>query len=78
MEYNYVFGELIRTIDELPEWSAHQHKPRDLMNALNSVYIKPEPYGVVLCIAPWNYPFQLIFVPLIGIIAAGERHIPSD
>ena len=31
-----------------------------------------EPYGVVLIIAPWNYPFQLIMAPLIGAISAGN------
>ena len=31
-----------------------------------------EPYGVVLVIAPWNYPIQLSLLPLVGVIAAGE------
>lgn len=31
-----------------------------------------EPYGVVLIMSPWNYPFQLAMVPLIGAIAAGN------
>lgn len=35
-------------------------------------FIKTEPYGVTLIIAPWNYPFGLLFVPLIGAIAAGN------
>ncbi|HEX9060567.1 MAG TPA: aldehyde dehydrogenase [Clostridia bacterium] len=35
-------------------------------------YIVPEPVGVVLIIAPWNYPFQLVLSPLIGAIAAGN------
>ncbi len=34
--------------------------------------IRPEPYGVALIIGPWNYPFQLLFSPLIGAIAAGN------
>lgn len=37
--------------------------------------IIPEPYGVVLIIAPWNFPFQLAIVPLIGAIAAGNSVI---
>lgn len=32
--------------------------------------IIPEPYGVTLIIAPWNYPFQLAIAPLVGAIAA--------
>ncbi len=35
-------------------------------------YTMPEPYGVVLIMAPWNYPLSLIFNPLVGAIAAGN------
>ena len=31
-----------------------------------------EPYGLALIIAPWNFPFQLTFAPLVGAIAAGN------
>lgn len=37
--------------------------------------ITHEPYGLVLILSPWNYPFQLVMVPLIGAIAAGNRCI---
>lgn len=32
----------------------------------------PEPYGVALIMAPWNYPFLLTLEPLIGAVAAGN------
>lgn len=35
----------------------------------------PEPYGTVLIMSPWNYPFQLALVPLIGAIAAGNTAV---
>ena len=35
----------------------------------------PEPYGQVLIMAPWNYPFQLLINPLIGAISAGNRAV---
>lgn len=35
-------------------------------------FVVPEPYGVVLIMAPWNYPFQLTLAPLVGAIAAGN------
>ena len=40
----------------------------------------PEPRGVALIIGPWNYPFQLLFSPLIGALAAGNCVIlkPSE
>jgi len=43
-------------------------------------YIYPEPYGLALIIAPWNYPFQLMLSPLVGAMAAGNCAIlkPSE
>lgn len=40
----------------------------------------PEPYGVTLIIAPWNYPFQLAIAPLVGALAAGNTVVlkPSE
>ncbi|MBU5337429.1 aldehyde dehydrogenase [Intestinibacter bartlettii] len=35
-------------------------------------FIRKEPYGVVLIMSPWNYPFLLCIEPLIGAIAAGN------
>ncbi|MCS6959077.1 MAG: aldehyde dehydrogenase [Pseudanabaenaceae cyanobacterium SKYGB_i_bin29] len=43
-------------------------------------FVYPQPLGVVLIIAPWNYPFQLLVSPLIGAIAAGNCAVlkPSE
>ena len=73
MESSMVVNEITRAIDELPKWAAPQHYPKDLLNTFNQVYVQPEPYGVVLVIAPWNYPFQLCMLPLVGVIAAGKK-----
>jgi len=42
--------------------------------------IFPQPLGVVGIMAPWNYPFQLIFLPLVSVLAAGNRALlkPSE
>ncbi len=42
--------------------------------------LRQEPKGVVLILAPWNYPFNLAVVPLVGAIAAGNCVIlkPSE
>nr|KAF6281686.1 hypothetical protein mPipKuh1_010217 [Pipistrellus kuhlii] len=47
---------------------------QDLRKAtqLDSAFVRKEPFGVVLIIAPWNYPLNLILVPLVGAIAAGN------
>ena len=45
-----------------------------------SSYVLREPYGSILIISPWNYPFQLTMMPLVGAIAAGNCAIikPSE
>ena len=50
------------------------------MNFPSSDYIYSEPYGKVLVIAPWNYPFQLALCPLIAAVAAGNSVVlkPSE
>lgn len=42
--------------------------------------IRREPYGAVLVISPWNYPFQLSLLPVVGAIAAGNAVVvkPSE
>ncbi len=79
-EIGFVLEELRFTIKHLEKWA----KPRKVKTSLTGFgsknYIYPEPYGVVLIISPWNYPFQLAFAPLIGAIAAGNCAIlkPSE
>jgi len=45
-----------------------------------SARIVPEPLGVALVIAPWNYPVQLLLSPLVGALAAGNCAVlkPSE
>lgn len=38
-------------------------------------YTKPSPYGVVLIMSPWNYPFLLTMEPLVDAIAAGNTAV---
>lgn len=42
--------------------------------------IRPEPYGQVLILGPWNYPFQLVMGPLVSAVAAGNCAVikPSE
>jgi aldehyde dehydrogenase (NAD+) len=79
-EIGTVLEELDLTISELPQWSQPQLKDHTLLLLPAEVIQKYDPLGVVLIIAPWNYPFQLIMNPLIGAIAAGNRAIikPSE
>ncbi|HDK8112037.1 TPA: aldehyde dehydrogenase [Staphylococcus aureus] len=65
---------------ELKNWTKTKNVDTPLYSFPTKSYIKKEPYGTVLIIAPFNYPFQLVFEPLIGAIAAGNTAIikPSE
>lgn len=66
--------------DELNSWMRDQAVGRPLALAGLKSYIKFEPKGKVLVIAPWNYPLQLSINPLIHAIAAGNSVVlkPSE
>lgn len=57
----------------------HHGGPGAQATQLDSAFIRKEPFGLVLIIAPWNYPVNLTLVPLVGALAAGESsfHLPS-
>ncbi|NXJ86355.1 AL3B1 dehydrogenase, partial [Trogon melanurus] len=65
-------NELHETLNNLCHWVKDEHVERNLVTRLDSAFIRKDPYGVVLIIAPWNYPVHLLLVPLIGAIAAGN------
>lgn len=66
--------------DELISWMRDQAVGAPLALAGLKSYIKFEPKGKVLVIAPWNYPLQLSINPLIHAIAAGNSVVlkPSE
>ena len=70
-EINIVLTEINDHIKNIKKWS----KPKKVKTPL---YLMPsksrviyEPFGVALIIAPWNYPFHLMFAPLVGAISSG-------
>ncbi|NWQ68300.1 AL3B1 dehydrogenase, partial [Neopipo cinnamomea] len=73
-------NELHETLNNLSNWMKDKQVDKPLANQLDSAFIRKEPYGVVLIIAPWNYPIYLTLGPLIGAIAAGNCVIikPSE
>ncbi|MGX1901802.1 aldehyde dehydrogenase [Thermolongibacillus altinsuensis] len=79
-EIGVVYEEIRFMIKRLPDWIKPQRVPTPLTHIGSKSYIYPEPYGVNLIIAPWNYPFQLAISPLVGAIAAGNCAIikPSE
>ncbi len=75
-----VLKEIDCFVKNIDEWSTPKKASGSLINFPSQDYLLYEPYGSVLMISPWNYPFQLAMVPLIGAIASGNTVIlkPSE
>lgn len=78
-EFDYLSTEMLLVMQELNYMIKHIKKLTKVKKVRTSIinfpskgYIIPEPYGVVLIMAPWNYPLQLTLEPLMGAIAAGN------
>ena len=79
-EIGFFLSELNHTIKNLKQWMEPTSVATNLVNLPSASFIVQEPLGVVCIIAPWNYPFQLLFTPLIGAIAGGNCAVlkPSE
>jgi aldehyde dehydrogenase (NAD+) len=79
-ETNYVITELKHTIKKMKSWSKPTRVLPSIINFPSRDYIYKEPYGRVLIIAPWNYPYQLALCPLVSAVAAGNQIVikPSE
>ena len=71
-EISMVLAEIRLHRKRLRAWAKPVTVPGGLANFPSLNQVLREPYGVALIIAPWNYPFQLLMVPLVGAIAAGN------
>ncbi|XP_072495440.1 aldehyde dehydrogenase family 3 member B1-like isoform X1 [Notamacropus eugenii] len=65
-------GEVKLALNNLHTWMKDEQVEKNLATQMDSAFIRKEPYGVALIIAPWNYPLNLVLVPLVGAIAAGN------
>lgn len=72
-ETNYVINDLKETIKNIESWSKPKKVSASLLNFPSTDFIYSEPYGNVLILSPWNYPFQLALCPLIAAVAAGNK-----
>ncbi|WP_425555817.1 aldehyde dehydrogenase [Flavivirga jejuensis] len=79
-EYGLVISELNLAIKNLKKWTKPKRVKSSMLTFPSRDYIYKEPYGNILIIAPWNYPFLLAIEPLIMAIAAGNTAIlkPSE
>ena len=79
-EVGITLAEIKYVRQHLPKWIKPRYEWPALVQLPARTYIQYEPRGVVLIIAPWNYPIQLLLMPLIGAIAAGNVAVlkPSE
>lgn len=76
----FVTSEIRLMLKNVKKWNAPVRVPTPMVALPAKSRLLPEPLGVVLVIAPWNYPVQLLLVPAAGAIAAGNAVVmkPSE
>lgn len=71
-EIGLVLNEINYHIKHLRLWTKTKSKPTPLTIFPSRSFIRQEPYGLTLIMAPWNYPFGLLMTPLVAAISAGN------
>lgn len=71
-ELAFVLSDIQYTLRHLSKWAKPQKRHSPLVAWPASARVSPQPYGIALIMGPWNYPFQLLFSPMVGAIAAGN------
>lgn len=79
-EISPCYQELDHALKHLKSWMRPRKVSPALPLVMASSQVLVEPKGLVLVIAPWNYPFQLALAPVIAALSAGNRVIikPSE
>lgn len=79
-EIGMTLSELNYVLKHTKKWSKNKLVNTPIVHFPAISFKSPEPYGTVLILAPWNYPFMLLIEPLIGAISAGNTVIlkPSE
>ncbi|WP_371874746.1 aldehyde dehydrogenase [Clostridium fungisolvens] len=79
-EIGFILDSISNFVKSLKSWSKAKTVRTPIHQVPSKSYIVHEPYGTVLIIGPFNYPFQLLIEPLIGAIAAGNCAVlkPSE
>jgi aldehyde dehydrogenase (NAD+) len=79
-DVGFVINEIDDASKHLRRWMKPSRVGTPLVTKPARASLVPQPLGVVLVIAPWNYPVQLVLAPLVGAIAAGNAVVlkPSE
>ncbi|MER6070689.1 aldehyde dehydrogenase family protein [Streptomyces sp. NPDC001817] len=80
-EIDFTVREIDHTLGHIEEWLRPEPAPVPVhLGADATAWTQYDPLGVVLVIAPWNYPAQLLLAPMVGALAAGNAVVakPSE
>ncbi|MEU6404884.1 aldehyde dehydrogenase family protein [Streptomyces sp. NPDC046985] len=80
-EIDFTVREIDHTLAHLDEWLRPEPAPVPAhLGADATAWTQYDPLGVVLVIAPWNYPVQLLLAPVVGALASGDAVVakPSE
>ncbi|KOV96628.1 aldehyde dehydrogenase [Streptomyces sp. NRRL B-3648] len=80
-EIDFTVREIDHTLEHLADWLRPEPAPVPAhLGADATAWTQYDPLGVVLVIAPWNYPAQLLLAPVVGALAAGNAVVakPSE
>ncbi len=79
-EIAFTINEIDHTLKHLDSWTRATKVKVPLTFKPGKATLRPEPLGTVCIIAPWNYPVQLLFAPLVPALAAGNTAVlkPSE
>ncbi|MFG2352310.1 aldehyde dehydrogenase family protein [Streptomyces sp. NPDC048521] len=80
-EIDFTVREIDHTLEHLDEWLRPEPAPvPPHLGTDATAWTQYDPLGVVLVIAPWNYPAQLLLAPVVGALASGNAVVakPSE
>lgn len=79
-EYGLAISGINLVLKNLKSWAKPKRVRPSMLTFPSTDYIYKEPYGTVLVIAPWNYPFILAIEPIIMAVSAGNTVVlkPSE
>jgi aldehyde dehydrogenase (NAD+) len=79
-EVGFIYRSIDHSLKKINKWNKVKRVRNDVAQIPGKSYVYNSPYGSVLIIGPYNYPFQLTIEPLIGAISGGNTAIikPSE
>ncbi|POM70346.1 Aldehyde dehydrogenase, partial [Phytophthora palmivora] len=80
-EVSLLKTEIQDFIDYIDDWAKPKLKSTNVVNLPGFSYVRPEPLGVVCVIGTWNYPINLLLMPLVAALGAGNCvvvRLPGD